>query len=441
MPKFDARFELDVLGRAAVDPAFRLTAKRVLATHNFTDKRYGWLWETMDRLGTGDKLSAAVAIAAAKKASKVEDDRTELIGVALKVLRHAPLAPKAALKEITDFAQVNRLSTAMEKSIKALDRGAVDEATAALREARATDALAYDGSDWITTLEERMAIRKARAEDPTLRACIPTKIPSLDKVLHGIEPGELGLIVATTGRGKSHMAVHLSYWAGILGYNVAHVVTEMTKEQVMTRFDSRALGIPYDDLRFHRLDASDLDLIKAKMDKISAKLANHVHVSSTPIRRATLDTLEQLLDDCAAEGHEIDMLVVDSGDHLKPSEYDKDRRNREANNYWDLKSIAVERGIGVWTTTQASKEVVNKIAKAENVSEAYDKARIGDILWTLNQTPAQAEADIMTGLLAKYRSGKTGTRVTLKVDLSRSLFEEVDASEDPDAARDDDDDE
>lgn len=442
MPKFDSKFELEVMSRAAHDPEFRTSARRILKSHNFTDKKYGWVWDVMDRLGTGDRLTGAIVVAAARKATKVEADRTALMEVGLKVLKHAPAAPKAALRELAEFAQVQRLSSAMEKSIKALDKGDVEAATAALREARGTSSgTLYDSVDWIGTFEERMALRKARADDPTKAKHVPTKIPGLDRIIHGIEPGELGLLVATTGRGKSHMAVHLSFWAAICGFKVAHVLTEMTLEQGNTRLDARLLQVPYDDLRFHRLDADELARVLKKHAKVAARLADRLKVVATPIRRASLDTLETVLDDSAAEGREIDLLVVDSGDHLKPSEYDKDRRNREASNYWDLKSLAIDRGIGVWSTTQASKDVVNRIARAENVSEAYDKARIADIIATLNQTPSQEAANIMKLLLAKYRSGKSGAMLTLRVDLSRSYFEEVEDTEDPDYAKDDDDDE
>ncbi len=442
MPKFDSKFELDVLAKAASDPTFRLAAKRILQAHNFADKTHAWVWEVMDKLGTGDRLSGSIVIVSAKKATKDEKVQTELMSAGLKVIKHSATAPKAALKELADFAQYQRLSSAMEKSIKALDKGDVDGATAAIREAKAPgDGTLYHSVDWMGTFEERMALRKARADDPSLHKYIPTKIPSLDKVLHGIEPGELGLIVGTTGRGKSHKAINMSFWGGILGYNVTHVLTEMTLEQGSTRFDARLFQIPYDDLRFHNIDDDELERIKKKYDKIGTRLRDKVRIVTTPIRRATIETIDAILDDAAAEGHETELLVLDSGDHLRPSEYDKDRRNREASNYWDLKGLAIDRGIGVWSTTQASKDVVNKIARAENVAEAYDKARIADIIWTLNQTPAQEASGIMKGVLAKYRSGKTGIIVTMRVDLSRSYFEEVDESEDPEHAKDDEDDE
>lgn len=441
MAKFDSKFELEVLARAAMDPGFRASAKRVLQSHNFTDKKLGWVWDVMDVLSVGERLNGPLVIMAAKKSTKNEDERTAYMEVGMRVLKHGPTAPKAALKELSDFAQFQRLSAAMEKSIKSLDKGDVDGATAALHEARRVgDTTSYDSSDFMGTFRERMELRKARALDPSKHSYIATKIPALDKVLHGIEPGELGLVVATTGRGKSHFATHLSFWAGILGFNVGHIVTEMTKEQAITRFDSRLFMLPYDDLRFHRLDEEALDGIESRFAKIGARLMNKIQIASTPIRKATLDTLEQFLDDCASDGREIQMLVVDSGDHLRPSEYDKDRRNREASNYWDLKSLAIDRGIAVWTTAQASKEVVNKIARAENVAEAYDKARIADIMWTLNQSPSQAELGIMKGVLAKYRSGKTGIMVTMRTDLSRSFFEEVEDSEDPDHGHGDEDD-
>jgi mRNA-degrading endonuclease RelE of RelBE toxin-antitoxin system len=119
------------------------------------------------------------------------------------------------------------------------------------------------------------------------------------------------------------------------------------------------------------------------------------------------------------------LIVFDSLDHMVPSEKSGDRRARETNAHMDGKSIAEERRAALWATTHAPKDVVNKIATAENVGESYDKARLADIVITINENKAMALKNQMKLYLAKYRQGKSRLLITVEVDKAVMTYKEI----------------
>jgi len=168
-----------------------------------------------------------------------------------------------------------------------------------------------------------------------------------------------------------------------------------------------------------------LERLASKLARTKKQLAQKLKVVHMSPRHASIVTLEQALDDMAVEGRPCEMLWVDCGDHLTPTETNKEKRLDTANAFWEMKSIASERGIPMAVTVQLSKEALGRIASAEHLSEAYDKARIASRVVTLNQTRREATEDRMRFFLAKNRGGRGKIIIPLKVDLSRSHFEHV----------------
>src|SRR6185503_18661581 len=111
-----------------------------------------------------------------------------------------------------------------------------------------------------------------------------------------------------------------------------------------------------------------------------------------------------------------------------------------------------EDGYVIWSTVQAGKEWAFQIATSEATSESYDKARIADLIVSINDPNARPgrkrKAVISTDAddedepeevdeyaygkksqklelyLAKYRDGESKVKIDLDADLSRMLIRE-----------------
>ena len=73
----------------------------------------------------------------------------------------------------------------------------------------------------------------------------------------GLANGELGVVMAPTGGGKSFFLVNLGFGALAAGKNVIHYTFELSETHVGNRYDSRITGIPTKELRKRMSEAED----------------------------------------------------------------------------------------------------------------------------------------------------------------------------------------
>lgn len=434
---YDAEFEREVLARALRDASYRAEARRTVDSSCFQSPEHAWLWKAIETRPSNEAPTPAIVATLASKdfpGKTNEDKRDEHIRTAISIFKLRPVAPKSALKELGDFARFNALNGAMQEAIKHLHYGRVDEAFTAMEKARGVDRKRrpYVGVRWIEEWDDRMERRKHKREHPELYVTIPTRLKRLDAAIQGIQATELGLVVGTTGRGKSIFGVHLAFWAALQGFTTVHVGMEMGAEQNATRFDSKFANFSYKRLKTFDLSSADVDDLKLRADRFRKRLLDKLYISSISIGGGDIRTIERIHSDRVAEGHRPQLFVVDSGDHLKAKTKMDNFRLEQSQAYWDMKGFAEEQELAVWSTTHAPKEVVNRVATAENVGESYDKSRIADIVVTLNQTAEQRRVDEMDAFLAKYRDGESGVIIPLETDFSRMhLAERIEgASED-----------
>lgn len=238
---------------------------------------------------------------------------------------------------------------------------------------------------------------------------------------------------------NSIFGANVAFWAAFSGYRTIYISTEMSRRLVNTRLDSRWLAIAYDRIKEYDFTDDELELIEARMAKTS-KLIGKLLVYDIPVSRCNMEAVEQIIDDVEDEWGTPAVLVFDSADHLTPRERVNSRRDKESAAYWEFKSLCHERNLVGWSTSHAPKDMVNKIATAENVGESYDKARICDSMFTLNQNKADREQGILKLYVAKNRQGPAGRMLHLQGDFARMFLQE-DENYVEDSGDDDDDDE
>lgn len=425
MSRFNIDLERDIIAQAIQDKGYRERARRVLDRHAFTDRAHAWLWGTIAALPAGDDVTDAAMEVILDKVA--DADKREVYGKAFhKLSARTPGASSTSLTLLGEFVRNQHMTSGIDKAIKALKDGDLDAAAASMRRGLDAETPALDSADWIEEWDDRTAHRAAVAADPGIVRRVPTHLRSLDGWLNGgLAARQLGLIVGTTGRGKSHFSTHLGFWGAAKGFNVLHVSTEMASIDVATRYDAKLAGISSSLVEAHTYESGQLESVRRKVARIAPRLKGKLKIVATPLRKANLDLLTTVMDDMTSEGRPPDLLIMDCGDHLQPSKSYRDYRLDQSNNYWDLKSLAMERDIPVWSTTQAPKEVVERIASSENVADSYDKARIADVIWTLNQSQSEYHAGTMRGFLAKNRKGVAKKMLSMKVDLSMSHYEEL----------------
>jgi len=92
--------------------------------------------------------------------------------------------------------------------------------------------------------------------------------------------------------------------------------------------------------------------------------------------------------------------------------------------YEELRDLAMELNVAVWTASQANREAANAdIVGLENMSEAYGKAMICDIVMSISRKATEKSSNAGRLFVAKNRAGRDGLVFPLCINTAKSTFE------------------
>lgn len=457
--KFDINFEEDILAACLADTDYLKKAAGVLDSHNFATKHHAWIWSTARGVWDNykERTNGRLLLARAKAEFPKEEDRAPYVELAGKLYKRRKSSPKAALAQLELFARKTNAHVALEEAARFLDKDdkeSIDKVYQIVTDMtrRQSKARAYTVTKWIEEFEERQADRLHRKMHPEDFKRYPTGFKRIDALLGGgIEVGEFGNVMATTGMGKSIMGVNIGFNTAARGHTAAIISMEMPARQVNQRLDSRWLGMPYKKFKLHDFTPAELRQIKLVLKRAKKQFAGRIRVISTPVRSMDIYGLLEILDDLSSDGFRPDVLVLDSADHMiapRGRKHDS-LRQEQSEIYWAIKGMAEEMGYAVWNTIQAGREWAGEVAKVEAASESYDKGRIADIVISLNkpkkktrstrelggsldddedeaiEREAKITGDYMEAYIAKYRDGESKVTIPLDANFTRMHIDEA----------------
>lgn len=155
---------------------------------------------------------------------------------------------------------------------------------------------------WLS--EFNAEIERRSSIDPAQLA-IPTGIPTLDRELI-VEPGDLVIVAAETGVGKSALGLSVARAAAKSGRSVLYANTEMTAYQLATRILGAESGIPIADLRRGCLAAGDWQRLSQAQERMKSQRL----FLTRPLTGVDASTLAIMARAHQAQ-HGLDLLVVD----------------------------------------------------------------------------------------------------------------------------------
>ncbi|HEC71990.1 MAG: DnaB-like helicase C-terminal domain-containing protein [Candidatus Thorarchaeota archaeon] len=341
-----------------------------------------------------------------------------------------PDSPHFSLCELQKFSRKKKLISYLENSAEKIEGNEdVDEVinfmTSSMMGLEALKQKEWKVVDWLDGFEDRQALRKFRKKHPELFRTFHFGIKELDaKMRRGMVIGDMGSIAAKTGRGKSIFTIQAGLQGLYQGFNVTHITTENELGQTEGRYDSRATGIPYEQIQMYDFGGSrkaslrqaqqTVDMLRNFVDtrlKIVKCIPNKTNIMTI------IDILERLE---KREGHKTDLLIVDSPELMIPlTQFKSDYRIQKATVYWELKSLLLERGIIGFVTSQLTRGSDDSMPTAEDMAEAYDKARLLDLMMVLIRTTKHFLSDEAMLWIVKARDFENdGQPITLHTDFS-----------------------
>ena len=305
-------------------------------------------------------------------------------------------------KTSLDFCKKQKLKEAMLKSVKLLQNSSFDEMAEVINGALKLGADNDFGYDYHKDFEERFVLK---ARDP-----VTTGWDHVDSICKGgLGKGELGVVVAPTGAGKSMALVHLGAMALKKGKNVVHYTLELSSTVVASRYDSCITKVPLQDVYDFK------DLIFEKIKNIEGKLI----VKEYPTKSASPKTIKNHLEKLSQRGISVDMIIIDYGDLLRPSIIRKEKRHELETIYEDLRAIAYEQECPIWTASQTNRSGLNaEVITMESISEAFNKCFVADFIFTISRTIEDKGTNTGRMFVAKNRNGPDGLVFPISMDTS-----------------------
>jgi replicative DNA helicase len=415
---FDSEFEENILATALKDADYLKKAIRVCDAHHFGSPERSWIWSVISATWAKyrELATPALILHRAREDFRDEAKREAHLKVASKLARLKPEAPRSALEHLEKFVRFVNAQLAAERVADALEKNDIEAAETAMRKASniVVGTRKYSLVHWIEGFDERQSHRKYEREHPDEVKAILTGWKTVDEITGGVRPGELALIMGTTGRGKSIALNNIAMRAAGSGFKTLIVAFEMPAVQVAARQDSLWLGMDYSRLKRYDLVPSDLRGIKARYEKAKKHFADKIKIASFPVRSATLLDVMGLLDDLWTEYNwRPDQIIMDSADHLLAIDSRKDAfRIQQSEVYWGTKALAADNGFAIWSSVHAKAAVAGETALAEGAAESYDKSRIADLVISINDP--------------EYKPKRKKTKVEVGSDDEESDMEDED---------------
>ena len=297
---------------------------------------------------------------------------------------------KFVQEQTLEFCRNQVIKAAILDSVDLLEVGQYDEIKKMVDEAMKAGSERDLGHDYIDGIEERLT--------KSSRETVKTGWDPIDELMDGgLASGELGVVVAPAGIGKTWCLQSMGASAVKNGLNVVHYTLELNQNYVGLRYDTIFSGVPTANIKFYQDD------VKKKIDQLKGKLL----IKYFPTKSATVQTLAAHLSQIDIQGTKPDLVLVDYADILKGMGSEK--RHVLENIYEDLRGLAGEIECPIWTASQANRSSLEEdVIDATKVAEAYSKVMIADFVVSVSRKVEDKIANTSRFHVIKNRFGIDG---------------------------------
>ncbi len=317
-------------------------------------------------------------------------------------------------EQFLEFCKNQKLKNAIIESVDYLKSGDYDKIKGLVDKAMKAGMERNLGHNYHKDVSGRMS--------EMCRKTISTGWDVVDSLMDGgLGPGELGVIVAPAGIGKSWLLCTLGARAMKQGKNIAHFTLELNENYVGLRYDCCFTGIDFQQIKHMQPEVEDV------IKKIPGKL----FVKYFPLKTVSAQSLKFHIERIQTlEGIRIDEMVVDYADILRPLEKDSNSNSySEAGGiYEELRQAAGELQIPVWTASQTNRSGGQEdVVQAHNIADSYRKIMTADFVMSVSRNTNDKANNTARGHVIKNRFGPDGITLYSKMNTSTGQIDFFDA--------------
>ena len=392
--KYGTSFQSKIITSLIVDNKFIKTIGDILEVSYFDSDANKFLIKSI--VDYFEKYKSPPTMEALKVViDDVENDtlKTAIVDSLRGAWQHRESPDLEFVKEKTlEFCKNQVIKSAIMESVELLDNQQYDEIKGVIDNAMKAGVERDIGHEYITGFEERM--------NQQSRKTLPTQWDSVNDLMDGgLAGGELGVIVAPAGIGKSWTLQTIGAHAVAQGKTVIHYTLELNAQYVGLRYDTIVSGQPTGNLQYHKEE------VLKKINQLKGELI----IKYYPTRTASVNTLAAHLQQCEMQGLKPDMVIVDYADIMKSTSNFTEKRHQIGHVYEELRGMAGEVDIPLWTASQANRSSLEEdVIGADKVSEDYSKVMTADFVMSMSRKVEDKIANTGRFHVIKNRFGPDG---------------------------------
>lgn len=410
LSKFGQPFQIKAIAVMLSDKSFLDQAQDIIVPKHFDSEAHSWI---VDRIlwyfqEYKDVPSMEVFKKELQKIKSDETLKSSVVSSLKDVYKNLEASDIKYVKdEYLEFCKQSTFKGAILKAADKLQTGNYDEIKSLVDKAMHAGQERNYGHNWKIDIDKRLI--------HVARETVATNWAVIDQIMDGgLAGGELGVIVAPPGMGKSWGLAALGKAALLNGKKVLHYTLELNENYLGLRYDTLITGYEPNQVRNHVQDVKDA------IDKISGELI----IKYYPTRSATTNTLRAHLERLLSVGYVPDIIIVDYADLLRPTEKADARYQELGITYEDLRGLGGEFKVPVWTASQSQRSSMNDdVIEADKVAESFNKVMTADFILSISRKLADKVSNTARIHIIKNRFGPDGITFPALVNFVEGKFE------------------
>ena len=394
-------FQVQLLNQIVVDKDFSHSIMDVIESSYFDNKYFKIIIQMIkeyhikyESTPTFDTLEQIV------KSEIPQELVAKIVSDTLKQVKDAPFEGTSFVQEkALKFCKQQELQKAMDKSQKIITEGdfeSYDKVEGLIREALQVGEIEKGQTDVFDNLDTVL--------DEDYRHPIPMGITGIDKLLKGgLAKGEIGVILAPTGVGKTTVLCKIANTAFNMGYNVLQIFFEDNPKIIQRKHFTMWTGIEPDNLVLHK------DVVMGKITEIKETMKNELILKKLASDSMTMNQIKNQVRKIIADGTKIDVILLDYIDCVLPESSAKDEWKAEGSVMRGFEGMCHELNLAGWTATQGNRSSISsEVVTTDQMGGSIKKAQVGHVIITVAKSLQQKEMNLATIAITKSRLGKDG---------------------------------
>ena len=394
-------FQLQLLNQIIVDKEFARSIIDVIEPNYFENKYFKILIQMIKEYYKKYESSPSYETLLQITKSEIQQELAAKIVIdTLKKVQDSPLEGSNYVQEkALKFCKQQELQKVMTKAQKIIDGGEFenyDTLEEMVSKALQVGEVDRGTEDVFHNLDEVL--------NDDFRHPIPMGIPGIDRLLKGgLAKGEIGVILAPTGVGKSTLLTKISNHAFNLGYSVLQIFFEDNPKIIQRKHFTLWTGIAPDDL------ATKKEEVMNKITDIKETMSNKLVLKKLPSDTLTMMQIKNQVRKMIAEGNKIDMILLDYIDCVVPDKNLGDEWKSEGSVMRGFEAMCHELDIVGWTATQGNRSSISsEVVTTDQMGGSIKKAQVGHVIISVAKTLQQKELKLATIAITKSRIGSDG---------------------------------